>query len=730
MMFIVRIYDLGKGRLAPLLRKDAWCKHCDRIVQAEKIPVIAEIEQEIAKYEKLLLKDGTGEDGYSRALRELRKAFVRDAQSWKDWAVSQQHREGNCTGCGKAAASLDVAGNNEAGESYRHHGCDGILSLSSDTNILYKDRDQPEIIKYSPAGLMIDSGVIEKPENELKDDVGNSSLEAGSVVLKDTVLHKNPFYFLGASSRDERQRIVELAEEKSLDVDYEFCQKARSDLTNPRTRLGIEMAWLPGVSPKRAIQLINRLSSDPMSIQAETGLPLLAHGNLIAAALDAVDDSTSTNEIVGLVQQLAYLVDKISIDDLMRDINEDRAVSRFPEVRTADQIEVELLDRKLYFGKAIKEAMNRLSATSIVEVMTLVVDAATMAGERHAPELIDQLVDGYEVESQDFLGREKENIEKLLKTAHESAASGEDTVKPLIDKLEIVARNWDKIAQPIQVNAKARGIKHKLSNDLARELRDLSIELFNTHDMLVQAKRIVSLLQELFSEIPEVLELAEKDVNALQGISERRAEEASEKLKLERELTYRAEIGLIFKDILSISPEGISWNKQSYPLGAITRVRWGGIRHKQNGIPADSTYTIAFGDHRTETKIELKNEKVYSEFIDRLWPAVGGRLVADLLTSLSTSDEIRFGDAFLRDSGITLIRHKFIGADEAISCLWHQTRLWREDGCLYIGLQGDKKTYVAFSYIDTPNAHILDYAISSAFKIPGMQKLSELLQTR
>jgi hypothetical protein len=42
---------------------------------------------------------------------------------------------------------------------------------------------------------------------------------------------------LGVTTRDDRRRIVELAEEKSLELDHEVCQKARSDLTNPRTRL-------------------------------------------------------------------------------------------------------------------------------------------------------------------------------------------------------------------------------------------------------------------------------------------------------------------------------------------------------------------------------------------------------------------------------------------------------------------------------------------------------------
>jgi hypothetical protein len=91
---------------------------------------------------------------------------------------------------------------------------------------------------------------------------------------------------LGVTTRDDRRRIVELAEEKSLELDHDVCQKARSDLTNPRSRLSVEMAWLPGVSPRKASQLVENLLHNPMAIREESGLPTLAHLNLLAAAFE------------------------------------------------------------------------------------------------------------------------------------------------------------------------------------------------------------------------------------------------------------------------------------------------------------------------------------------------------------------------------------------------------------------------------------------------------------
>lgn len=546
--------------------------------------------------------------------------------------------------------------------------------------------------------------------------------------LRTTALHQTPFAILGVTTRDDRRRIVELAEEKSLELDHDVCQKARSDLTNPRTRLSAEIAWLPGVSPRKASQLVENLLHDPMAVREESGLPTLAHLNLLAAAFEAVDSEHDAEDLASFIQEVAYLVDEIDPEDVLRDINEDRAVSGFPEVRAIDQIDAEVAERKRYYRSAIKDALDRLPPTTLVQVMTDTVDGVTLGGEDHAPELIDDLVDSYEVETQGFLQKEAENVHKLIKAARDSANSGEAAVKPFVDKLDAVARNWDKVAQPIQLSAKARGIDHEASCDLAYEIRSLAIDLFNKHDMLTQSQRLTGLLQELFAELPEVSERVEQDADALAEIFHERKKAVARKDEWAREITYRAEIGVMFKDTLSISPDGISWKGQSFSLDSITRVRWGGVRHSVNGVPTGTTYTIAFGDKRSEAVVELKKEDIYSKFIDKLWRAVCVRLLGEMLEALKDGRDLYFGDALLHDDGITLVKHKFLGANERVRCTWGQVQIWNADGSFCIGSKDDKKTNVGISYIHVANTHILEQLIRMAFKKPGLRRLSELLQ--
>lgn len=543
-----------------------------------------------------------------------------------------------------------------------------------------------------------------------------------------TALHQNAFSLIGVSTRDDRRRIIEAADEKSLTLDHDACHKARSDLTNPRNRLSCEIAWLPGVSPKKATQLVGRLFEDPMALREDMSLPVLAYLNLMASVFELVDGDHDADDLAEFIQEFASITDALDPEGVLRDINEDRVVSGFPEIKGIELVEAELEQRRRYYRTAIKDALNRLPPERLVKVMTLAVDMATDGGEEHAPALVDDLVDSYEVETKVFLEKEEGNVHKLIKAARDAARSGEPAVKAYVDKLEVVTRNWDSVAQPIQLSAKARGIEHEASLGLGYKIRSLAIDLFNNHDMIHQSQRLMDLLQELFAEIPDISERVEQDVDALADIFHERKQSVAKKAEWDREITYSAEIGVIFKDTLSISPSGVSWKGVGYPLDAITRVRWGGIRNSVNGVPTGTTFTIGFGDARSEVVVELRREEVYSTFIDKLWRAVCVRLLGQVLETVKAGQTIQFGDAVLHDDGITLTKHKFFGANERIKCSWGQVQIWSADGSFCIGSKDDKKTNIALSYIYSANTHILEQVIRMAFKKPGLRRLSELLE--
>ncbi len=543
-----------------------------------------------------------------------------------------------------------------------------------------------------------------------------------------SALHKSPFALLEVTSRDDRRRIVEQAEERSLELSHDDCQKARSDLTNPRNRLTAEVAWLPGVSPRRASQLMSSLLIDANSVRFEKNLPTLARCNLLAAAFESVGTNDSAASVAAFIQELAQLAEELETNEVLRDINEDRTISGFPEVKATDQLEAELSDRKRYFKASIKEALNRLPPACLLDAMTLAVDGATINGEEHAPELIDELVDTYAVEVQSILEQEGEKVETLIRSIRASFAAGDAVVVPLVERLEKVTRNWDRFAQPIQLSAKARGIDHDASKRLAYAIRSLAVDLFNDHQMLVLSQRLMQLLKDLFSELPEVSERVDSDATTLADIAARRVQDKSRSKQEEeewaREITFSADVGLVFKDALRISPEGIEWKGTRSPLGSITAVRWGSTRHSVNGIPTGTDYQISFATRSGATVVSLKKESTFTGFLNAVWRAVGVRLMIEMSEALKEGASLAFGDITIEDTHVTLVRRKFLASNERVRLSWSDVHVWSANGEFFVGSKNDKKTYSSASYMNVWNTHLLDHLIRAGFK-KGVAKVSD-----
>lgn len=334
----------------------------------------------------------------------------------------------------------------------------------------------------------------------------------------------NPFWILGVTLRDKRLRIMELAEEKSLHSEEEIISSASSTLTNPRRRLGAEIAWLPGLGPTRANDLVSMLQSDPDEILVQEGIPPLAKANLLAGGLKLMAGKIEKEDMSKWIVGIAETYDEINADDALNLVNEDRGLSSFPKVTDEHALEAEIDNRRQHFKSTIRNALNQLNPNELVEVLTEVVEEATDMGALAAPLLVDDLVDTYEVEKQNFLNKEEEKIDALLERIKTLVDGGalEKSLSPLVDELIKVVKNWDIGAQPIQVSTKSRGLDHDASTRVALKVRSVAIDLFNEHDKLVLSWKMTAMLKEVFAEVVEVAELIEKDLSTLEGFAKQR----------------------------------------------------------------------------------------------------------------------------------------------------------------------------------------------------------------
>jgi hypothetical protein len=336
-------------------------------------------------------------------------------------------------------------------------------------------------------------------------------------------LLQNPFHILNASPRDNRRRIMELADERSLLLDSSECMEARSDLTNPRKRLSAEVAWLPGIGPKRVREVLSLIESSPTDLLAVDNLSSIARANLLAAGLARLPDHNA-DDVAEWILEISWAFEDLDPEELSVIINEERVVSGFPEVSDLSAVEAEIQERRRHYRQVIKSALDNLSPKELVEAVTVAVESATDDGEEHGPILIADLVDSYEVEAQGFLDKEEGNIKALVEKlrAAVDAERPDSTLAPMVNQLIQVVKNWDTVAQPIQVSTKSRGLDHDASHRVAGLVRGLAIHMFNEHGKLDFSQQLTNMLQEVFAEVGDVAERTAEDADALGEIAERR----------------------------------------------------------------------------------------------------------------------------------------------------------------------------------------------------------------
>jgi len=165
----------------------------------------------------------------------------------------------------------------------------------------------------------------------------------------------------------------------------------------------------------------------------------------------------------------------------------------------------------------------------------------------------------------------------------------------------------------------------------------------------------------------------------------------------------------------------------SFPLEQITRVRWGAVSHSVNGIPTGTDYTICFGDNYRLANVATKRQDIFENFIDKLWRAVGIRLMTEMLKSLHEGKRHQIGDVLISDYGVEVTKHGFF-SNSRIYGNWEQIKAWSANGSFFIGIKSDAKAYSELSYINTDNAHIIEAAIRMKFK-NNSDRLSSILNS-
>ena len=535
-----------------------------------------------------------------------------------------------------------------------------------------------------------------------------------------TFLHDSPFYILGATTRDNQARIAELAEERALLIDPDLCQKARADLANPRARVAAEIAWLPGVSPRRALSTLAGLDAAEADLSE---LPPLARANAMAAR--APFTPRQSDAVLKTLSDLARAVADIDPETIARELNEDRSIAGIPLIRDEEIVRSEFAARRRHYRDVSTGLLDALPTDRLVHVVTELAATQTQGGASHATALIEDIVSSYEVAAQPFLQGQAEGIDLSVAHVREAGRTGSGLDAALAD-LRARLKTWTGVTQPLQLVCRSKGLDHPASRRVAIEARDAAIDLWNVHKRAEASASLLGWLKDEFRLLSEFRERISEDATALDDIVVARAEAKRKRETFDESLAFSAEVGVVFKERLTISEAGLSWKGQTLKLEDISRLRWGGTRHSVNGIPTGTTYEIHAGGRTGYIVINLRNEQTSSATIERLWKGVGFRIMCDWAERLKAGGQLAFPDLVVQDRQVTLTRTRLFRSDETKSLTWDKVTVYNASGSFVIAERGNTGLSAVLSYTQVDNVHVLE-AMIRAFMKNKQPHLSSIL---
>jgi hypothetical protein len=310
---------------------------------------------------------------------------------------------------------------------------------------------------------------------------------------------------------------MELAEERGLLSDADECRAARDTLINPRKRISAEVAWLPGVDPEISAEVLRYLDAPNQNLLNITRVTHIARANLLITGVSRLPNLPSSS-IVEWILAIAHTSEAINSETVCAILNEDRRASGFPEITYLSAIDDEIRAQKSYYRQTLTSVLESLSVTERARVLTQILESSTGVGKPQCPILIEDLILSYERGVQDSLEQKQRIIEaqdeKLR--AMTDAENPDTTLSQIVDQLLESVKEWDTIAQPIQLSKRSRGERHNASFEIAWRVRELAIHLFNEYGKLDFSQQITNMLKEVFAEVIEVDERLTEDLKALE----------------------------------------------------------------------------------------------------------------------------------------------------------------------------------------------------------------------
>ena len=559
-------------------------------------------------------------------------------------------------------------------------------------------------------------------------------------------LKNNPFYILGVSTNDNKRKIMDAAEEKLLLMDENVVEDAKNALLDNNKRLEAELAWFPCIDSEDNDSIIAAIDNN--FVNSNIGDWICGYDEVnfeLEVIRHRTFDKLKNPSAFGMaVSKFAKMFEEYAewgsddFSSLYDSIIYNRQTAGFPEI-TEEELLSHLDERRIKIVSELKSIINELPWDYITSSMTFLAHTATSNAKFRASLLVEFMIDAYDVEIQPFISQQSEKIYAIFDLILGDDANKQTVEKNIstwITKIIDYTLLWSRVVKPIQIISLSKGNEHNISHQILSGIRGVCLTTNNDFDMPKLALNLLVKLNanDVFEYIPSLNRKVANDTNALRKIIREQDEYERQQKEEEKEynewansIFYETEIGLIFKDKLKISAQGIEWNGNITPLYEINGIGWGAIRKSVNGIPTGTDYHIAF--QTGNGKIEFSpNKQKYEEITERLWRALAVPIFTIILKRLQDGEIITVGQIKLKDDGVYLINTGWFSSEEKFFSWREPLTIYSEDGSCILAIR-DGKYKASASYIYDMNTHIIEFMIRQFFENfnVGNPRLSSLL---
>lgn len=262
---------------------------------------------------------------------------------------------------------------------------------------------------------------------------------------------RNAFETLGATPNDDNERLQELFEEQQLLADDTTeIELAYAELSNPKKRIVHEVSYFADESLGNYVLLVKNEFSERPNV-SETAQIIVDAGLFLESAANK----------------------------LFEQINDSRLISDFPSIEESDLSNIiETLNNEyVALGAAYFDGITEKSLVAVFNAIVKIEDYQSY--------FIDDLIEHYRLKIEDSLHEKEDKCRESFDEVerHCNRFNNEGVLSYFVtekaNQFVKELKEWDKLAQPLQVNMQYHGGEDEESSSFARNIRNRVIDIVN-----------------------------------------------------------------------------------------------------------------------------------------------------------------------------------------------------------------------------------------------------------